>query len=42
MKVSKSQANLYIVLHLFEKWSVNKEEVMPAISISDLTFRRYI
>lgn len=42
MKVSKSQAILYIVLHLLEKGSVNKEEVMSAISISDLTFRRYI
>lgn len=42
MKVSKSKALIYIYSLLTSKGELTKEEVQSVISISDISFRRYI
>ncbi len=42
MKVNKAQAIMYIFHMLLVNGKVNKDEIQSVISISDITFRRYI
>lgn len=42
MKVNKAQAILYIFHMLLVNGSVKKDDIQSVISISDITFRRYI
>lgn len=42
MHVGKVQAILYIFEQLLKKRSITKGEIQSVISISDVTFRRYI
>jgi hypothetical protein len=42
MKTTKSQAVLYLYACLLEKGSVEKSEIMDALELSDLTFKRYV
>jgi|GEM_PF-611681 len=42
MKVVKSQGLLYIFEMLKEKGSINKNEILSALEISELSFWRYI
>ena len=42
MKVNKAQAILYIFHMLLVNGSIKKDDVQSVISISDITFRRYI
>lgn len=42
MGVSKSQASLYIFERLLEKGSIKRPEIISTLSISEVTFRRYI
>ena len=42
MHVGKVQAILYIFEQLLKKQSITKNEIQSTISISDVTFRRYI
>ena len=42
MKVSKTQAVLYIFKLLLNKQRIKKEEIQNYINVSDLAFRRYI
>ena len=42
MKVSKAQAIVFIYEQLLNNEFITKEDIQSAISISDVTFRRYI
>ena len=42
MVFSKSQATLYIFQQLLEKGSIKRSEVISVLSVSDVSFRRYI
>ena len=42
MEVNKTQALLYIFETLLSKRKITKNDVLNQITISDLTFRRYI
>lgn len=42
MKVSKAQAILFIYEQLLNNEFITKEDIQSVISISDVTFRRYI
>lgn len=42
MEVNKTQALLYIFETLLNKRKITKNDVLNQITISDLTFRRYI
>lgn len=42
MGVSKSQATLYIFEKLLEKGSISRTDILAVLSVSDVTFRRYI
>ena len=42
MKVSKSQAIVFIYEQLLNNEFITKEDIQSVISISDVTFRRYI
>lgn len=42
MKVSKSQALIYIYSVLLDKGEFTKEDIQSVVSISDISFRRYI
>ena len=42
MHVGKVQAILYIFEQLLKKQSITKREIQSVLSISDVTFRRYI
>lgn len=42
MAFNKSQSTLFIYKKLLEEGQVKKSDVLSILSISDLTFRRYI
>ena len=42
MKVNKAQAIMFIFHMLLVNGSIKKDDVQSVISISDITFRRYI
>ena len=42
MKVTKSQATMYILKLLLENGSISKEEITDVIELSNLSFLRYI
>lgn len=42
MKVGKSQAIVFIYEQLLKNKTISKEDIQNVISISDVTFRRYI
>ena len=42
MKTTKSQAVLYFYSTLLENGKIEKAEMMSALEINDLTFKRYI
>ncbi len=42
MKVSKAQAIVFIYEQLLKNKTISKEDIQNVISISDVTFRRYI
>ena len=42
MKVTKSQATMYILKLLLENGSMSKEEITDVIELSNLSFLRYI
>ena len=42
MAFNKSQSTLFIYKKLLEEGQVKKSDVLSVLSISDLTFRRYI
>ena len=42
MKVNKTQALMYILMCLLQKGYIKKEDIIFALEINDLTFRRYM
>lgn len=42
MSFNKSQSTLFIYKKLLEEGEIKKSDVLSILSISDLTFRRYI
>ena len=42
MKVGKTQAIVFIYEQLLKNKTISKEDIQNVISISDVTFRRYI
>ena len=42
MSLRKSQSSLYIFQRLLEDGSIKRNEIISILSISDVTFRRYI